>query len=696
MFHRTPRLVVLLVLSSVIAIPHPAWAGKTAFTYLDVARTKTVYSVAVAPNGKHIAYRLAVPRIPFKDKDGSAWTELHVVDTKGTSRPFVTGKVHIRNIVWTPDSRMIVYLSKRSGDEHASIYGIPIDGGESKTLHSHSTAISGFDLSPDGTKIAFLAKKKEASRQTRAKKKGFSQELYEENRPCTRVWIAALHDPDKGAKQVVLKGSASAIQWSPDSKRLAVMAAPSPGVDDQYMKSRAHIVRVDTRQVERVLETEGKLDRFRWSPDGRHLALIAGQDRHDPRAGRVVVANVRTGALHEILEDRQWHASQAVWTGRASLLIMAQEGVHSTVVRVNADGSNAKTLIPAKNTAFSQMSVSKDGRTLAFSGSRPTHASEVFVYQQRNKTLKRLTNHNVWLKDRQVGTQEVITWTARDGVELQGILIRPVNEQRGQRYPLILQVHGGPENHFRNGWVTGYSRAGQLAANRGFAVFYPNYRGSTGRGLAFSKLSQGDPAGKEFDDLVDAVDHLVANGLVDTKRVGITGGSYGGYATAWGSTYYSERFAAGVMFVGLSDLISKFGTTDIPEEMYLVHARFRLWDDWQKALERSPIYHVQKGKTPLLILHGKADTRVHPGQSMELYRHLKTLGKVPVRLVLYPGEGHGNRRAASRLDFNMRMIRWMERYLKRDLSKPTPGVPVEALDYQRALEPDSTPARKSR
>lgn len=686
MFHRTPRLVVLLLLGSVIAIPHQLQAKKTALTHRDVARTKTVYSVAVSPNGKHVAYRLAVPRIPFQGKDGAAWTELHVVDTHGTSRPFVTGNVHIRNIVWTPDSRMILYLSKRSGDDHAGIYGIPIDGGESKSLYSHSTAISGFDLSPDGKTLAFRARKKEASHQTRVKKKGFSQELYEENRQCTHVWIAALHTPDEAAKPVKLKGSASAIQWSPDGQRLAVMAAPSPGVDDQYMKSRAHIVAVNTRQVERVLETEGKLDRFRWSPDGRHLALIAGQDRHDPRAGRVVVANVGTGALHEILEDRKWHASQAVWTGQERLLVMAQEGVHSTVVRVNADGSKAKTLIPAKNTAFSQMSVSKDGRTLAFSGSRPAHPSEVFLYQQRNKTLKRLTHHNTWLDERQVGTQEVITWTARDGVKLQGILIRPVNEKKGQRYPLILQVHGGPESHFKNGWITGYSQAGQLAANEGFAVFYPNYRGSTGRGLAFSKLSQGDPAGKEFDDLVDAVDHLVTMGLVDTKRVGITGGSYGGYATAWGSTYYSERFAAGVMFVGLSDLISKFGTTDIPEEMYLVHARFRLWDDWQKALERSPIYHVQKGKTPLLILHGKADTRVHPGQSMELYRHLKTLGKVPVRLVLYPGEGHGNRRAASRLDFNMRMIRWMERYLKRDLSKPMPPVPTEVLDYQDAVK----------
>ena len=155
-----------------------------------------------------------------------------------------------------------------------------------------------------------------------------------------------------------------------------------------------------------------------------------------------------------------------------------------------------------------------------------------------NEGPKRLTTSNSWLEDMQLAPQEVVAYKARDGLELEGLLIRPLNEKKRTRYPLILIVHGGPEAHYRNGWLTSYSNLGQVAAARGFAVFYPNYRGSTGRGLEFSKLSQGDPAGKEFDDLVDAVDHFVDIGLVDPKRVGITGGSYGGYATAWCATFY--------------------------------------------------------------------------------------------------------------------------------------------------------------
>jgi dipeptidyl aminopeptidase/acylaminoacyl peptidase len=262
-------------------------------------------------------------------------------------------------------------------------------------------------------------------------------------------------------------------------------------------------------------------------------------------------------------------------------------------------------------------------------------------------------------------------------VSIEGLLVRPLDEVAGRRYPLVMYVHGGPEAHHSNGWLTNYGDPAQTAAARGFAVMHTNYRGSTGRGMAFAKSSQGDAGGKEFDDLIDAIDHLVAIGLVDKDKVAVTGGSYGGYATAWLSTRYSERIAAGVMFVGISDKLSKVGTTDIPDEEFYVHARKRVWDDWQHMLERSPIYHAGNCKTPLLILHGKDDPRVNPGQSYEMYRHLKVRNQAPVRLVLYPGEGHGNRKACSRLDYNLRMLQWMEHYLTGPKGEPPPM----ELDY---------------
>jgi len=299
---------------------------------------------------------------------------------------------------------------------------------------------------------------------------------------------------------------------------------------------------------------------------------------------------------------------------------------------------------------------------------------------------ERVTQHNEWLADRQFGEQEVVRYSARDGLfDVEGLLIYPVDYQEGQRVPLIVMVHGGPEAHYSNGWLTNYSMPGQVGAAEGYAVFYPNYRGSTGRGLEFIKSSQGDLAGKEFDDVVDGVDYLIAEGVADEDRVGVTGGSYGGYASAWMSTYYSPRFAAAVMNVGISNNISKWGTSDIPEELYLVHSRVRLWDSWVDKLKRSPIYWVEKAQTPILIAHGAEDTRVHPAQSLELYRHLKVRKpEVPVRLALYPDEGHGYIRASARLDYNLRMMRWFDTYLNGDIDTELPPGHIELPEREAA------------
>jgi dipeptidyl aminopeptidase/acylaminoacyl peptidase len=385
-----------------------------------------------------------------------------------------------------------------------------------------------------------------------------------------------------------------------------------------------------------------------------------------------MIGSLGDGSLIEALPDYEGEVRDLEWQDASTIMFLGDEGVWSTFGEVGLDSQNRKTHVPAGKAVLSGFSLSADGHSAAMLRESPTYPTEVFYMAHGDSGPRRLTDSNPWLKDFQLAKQEPISFTARDGLSLEGILIRPLEEKLEERHPLILAVHGGPEAHDRNGWLTGPGAPGQVAAARGFAVFHPNYRGSTGRGVEFSKLGQNDFAGKEFDDLVDAVDHLINMGLVDRNRVGITGGSYGGFAAAWCATYYSDRFAAAVMNVGVSNNLSMAGTTDIPEEMFHVHARARVWDDWEKFLERSPIFHVRKCRTPTLIMHGKDDPRVPRTQSLEFYRHLKTLGQAPVRLVMYPGEGHGNRRAASRLDYHLRMLQWFEHYLKGPSGEPPP------------------------
>lgn len=643
-----------------------------------VAEIKNVSAASISPDGAHVAYTLSVPRKTLEDDDGANWSELWIVARAGGEpRCYVSGKSDVANVQWLPDSSGVVFASKRGDDKFAALYSIALAGGEARRALTASAAISAYALHPDGKRIAFVSTDADSDARKKTQEKGFKQEIYEEDVKFARLFLATLFDTSTKPRALEIEGSLHQVEWNPRGETLLVTVSPTPLIDDEYMQQQVLVVSETDGAVKARFEHAGKQGAVHWSRDGQRVAMLAAADINDPSDGRLFVAAATGGKLTDLTAGKELDVDAFDWHPDGHLFALVSQGLASSLVKLAADGSDWKTLTPAGAQVFTAFSLSDDGENAAFVASTPAHPAELFTMSHGDTAPLRRTTSNPWLAEIALAPQEAITWKARDGLELQGVLVHPLNEVKGQRYPLILYVHGGPEAHEQNGWQTAYAKPGQVAAARGFAVFYPNYRGSTGRGLAFSKLSQGDPAGKEFDDLVDAVDHLVSLGLADKAKVGVTGGSYGGYATAWCATKLTDRFAAGVMFVGISDKISKVGTTDIPNEEFHVHALHRVWDDWNFFLDRSPIKYAGDAKTPLLILHGKDDPRVNPGQSRELYRHLKLRGKAPVRLVLYPGEGHGNKKCAGKLDYNLRMIQWFEHYL----TGAGGAAPAWELDY---------------
>ena len=689
--------VAMFVTVSLLGFGAPARAQDDLFTYEDAARMRVVTQVEISPDGERIAYVLSVPRIPFEDEDGPAWSQLHVVGPEpGSSRAYVGGEVNVSRIAWTPDGESISFLAKRDGDDHTSLYVIPLAGGESRKLVEHDPGISSYSWSPDGSQVAFLAREKPDEDLEALADKGIKAEVYEEGLRATQVWVATLENgEDTGEHRLIeLEGSASELHWSPAGGRISVALAPTSAIDDHYMLRDVYVVDTDSGEVLSTITNPGKLGAVRWSPDGETIAMLGGADPNDPGQNRLMVAPVTGGAPVEILPGYEGDFVAFEFESPDSILYAAHEGVQAKIgaIRIDAgdiegggDGQPAfDEIAPAGGPIFQALRLSADGSKAAYLADSPSHPLEVYGMSRGDAELVRMTDSNPWLAEKRLAEQEVVTFNARDGLEVEGVLIKPLDFEEGKRYPLILSVHGGPEAHHSNGWLTRYSSPGQFGAADGYAVFYTNYRGSTGRGVEYSKLHQADYAGGEFNDLVDAVKHLVEIGLVDEEKVGVTGGSYGGYASAWCATALTEHFAASVMFVGISDQISKFGTTDIPNEMYMVHSRRQPWDHWDWMRERSPIYHVEKARTPILIMHGKEDTRVHPSQSMELYRYLKVLGNVPVRLVWYPGEGHGNRKAGARYDYSKRLMRWMDHYLKGPGGDPPPY----KVEYEQMAEED--------
>lgn len=648
-------LMVLFIMPMVLQ----AQTDSEGLTPMQLAKMKEVNEIAIASSGDKAAYTISVQADPT-EKNKPASNYLYLADlTNDSTSVFVTA-MSVNNIAFRPNSNSITFLASRTSEEPTSLYEISLNGGEAQQIFSFKTSIASYSWAPDGSHLAFMA---EDTIEYERSSLPYHPEIYEENLKQRRGYVTNVDMEEHTPRQVQIEGSIYQMEWSPDGEKLAIAVAPTPLVDDFYMSQKVMVIEHEGKEVFGEVDHEGKLGDIHWSPNGKQLAMIAAADIHDPIAGRLLVASSEGGEPTQLQPQYEGMFEQIKWTGNDTLHYLTSEGVWSTYGSISADGTNMNTVIGRGSINLSEFARASDGTTI-FAGNSADQPHELFRLDDETEELTRITNSNPWLEDVQLGKQEAVHWTAEDGVELQGILVYPTDFEEGQEYPMITTVHGGPESHYNHGWVTSYSDPGQIAAAEGYFVFYPNYRGSTGRGEDFAKSSQGDLAGAEFDDIVAGVDELIDVGLVDSSEVGVTGGSYGGYATGWMATRYTDRFAAGVMFVGISNNISKWGTSDIPEELYLVHARERIWNDYQGFLERSPIYYAGQAKTPLLIMHGQEDTRVSPSQSYELYRHIKTRTDTPVRLVLYPGEGHGNVNATARLDYNLRMMRWFNKYLK--------------------------------
>jgi dipeptidyl aminopeptidase/acylaminoacyl peptidase len=413
---------------------------------------------------------------------------VHVVNSNGVSRPYVTGKVNVSAVAWHDDGKSISFLAKRDKNEHAALYVIPVDGGEAQNVLTHIADITGYSWSPDGKRLAFLATEPVAKEKKQLQDKGFSHQIYEEDWKPVRVWLATPHDKQSQAKPIELPGSASHVHWSPAGNRLAVTLAPTPLVDDALMNKKVHVVDVESSQVIARIDTPGKLGQVAWSPDGRHLAMISAADRNDPHEGRLMIAPAAGGPPLELYGELDGHVTSIAWRRAHDIAFTADEGVASSFRVVSRDHSERPQLhVPAIASAFTGLSLARDGKTGAWVEQSSRHPPKVFMVRLGDTTSRRLTDSNPWLADLRFAAQEVVAFKARDGLALEGILVRPLDVEPGRRVPLILAVHGGPEAHVPNGWVTSYSNPGQVAAARGFAVFYPNYRGSTGRGVAFKK-----------------------------------------------------------------------------------------------------------------------------------------------------------------------------------------------------------------
>jgi dipeptidyl aminopeptidase/acylaminoacyl peptidase len=620
--------------------------------------------VALSPDGREVLYRLEHPgglQEPRRADLGELW---RVPAAGGLPRQLAKTGFDARQPRWSAAGERIAWIARQSPSSPPQAWVATDTGANPTVLTSEAGGVQALEWSPDGTRIAYTAWDAATPDETRAANEGRDWIVVDAPPKQLRLYVL---DMRTRTARLATRAELTVhhFAWSPDGSRLVIGAAPRPGADDRALRVRPYIVDGAGGEPRAIAEIVGRVTDPCWSADGKWIAWLGSTSIADPWAGSVFVVSATGGAPRNLTHGFQGTAtSLQAQPGSADAFVFRAEERQATTLRsVSASSGELKLLSAPTQILWGAPSFSREGGTFAIAANARTHPNEVFVgHPVQPHELQRVTDSNPALARVRLGSQEVTRWRSRDGLEIEGVLIRPVDHVPGQRYPVILHVHGGSESVVLDGWHGSYNNWGQLLAARGYAVLYPNYRGSRGRGVEFVMGNRRDVMGREWEDIESGLDHLIGLGLADGARAGIYGFSWGGYAAGWGATYASRRFGAAVGGAGIYNWISEAGTNDTRMHEQLAHWDAPLYEHFLLYLERSPLYHVRRASTPMLLLHGERDESCPLGQAIELHTALKWQG-VPVELVIYPREGHGMDELPHRLDFAARGLDWFDRYL---------------------------------
>ncbi len=676
---------------------------KRPLTAEDLYAIQSVEDPQISPDGQQVAFVKVT-----MDKAQNRYTRNIWLATLGKGQPrvrqFTFGPKADTTPRWSPDGRTLAFVSARNGK--AQIYLIGLDGGEARPLTSHPNGASGPVWSPDGKRLAFHASVNaeeqrkenatpgesdappvtalEAKHRTEIKDEAEKQKSdpwvitrlpyrtgtqYLDDRFMHIYVVDAQADADEPKPFRLTEGEQDFgdISWAKDGASIFTVSSRTPEYDPWFNTA---IVRVAVgkkrRKAPRRVSQPGH-DYFgvQASPDGKWLAAQR-QVNTGSFGSRVQLVMMPSagGEARDLTATFDRNADSFCWSAD-SKTIYFQAGDHGNVgvYRVAVRGEEVTSMVGGRR-MVQGFSVSDAGR-VAFTATTPERPSD--VYLASGKTEQRLTDFNAKLLNEVIiQPTEDVRFTAPDGRELQGWLIKPAGFKRGQTYPLVVNMHGGPHVMWGPSMV-GMWIEWQFHAARGYAVFYCNPRGSEGYGEEFSTIIQNDWGDHVMHDILAGVDAVMALGWVDSKRLALTGGSYAGYMTAW-MVSHDHRFACAWAQRGLYSLLGFYGTSDVPQ---LIEREFEMrpFDDLEKAWRQSPLAYVQNIHTPLAIEHQDNDWRCPPSEAEQLYAALKRL-KREVVFVRYPREGHEMSRSGEpkhRVDRLNRMVGWFDKYcaLKR-------------------------------
>lgn len=668
---------------------------KRRITAEDLTKITTIEDPNLSPDGKWIAYVQVTPDPMEKTYKRNIW----LAATDGSRLMQFTRSNKDSSPRWSPDGTTLAFVSARAGKPQIFLISTQSPGGEPRQLTNSANGANHPTWSPDGQTIAYLSgmtpaeiekedsgeKDPKPTDSLEAKHRKERMEEDEKNRFDPRlVWRIPYRTGttflDERAQHVYLIPTADGLdgdaakprrltnlnvsyaspEWSTDGQFIYVVRARRLDTDTPWRENNIFKISVaDGTETQFVDENHYVFSALKISPDGKWLAYDRNVANKTDLNGRFSIQPTDGGDPITLNTEFDRNIIAFRWTGDNQLIVAVNQDGNVTVHRLD---TAAKTFTPIiTGTMMLQgMDITPDG-SVAYAASTPENPSELF-FKSADGEPKQLTQVNQkFLDEVIVQPTHEIRFTSPAGIEIHGWYNLPPDYEAGKRYPLIVDIHGGPHIMWGAAMQSMWHEW-QFQAARGYVVFSCNPRGSDGYGEAHTSALHAAWGTVAMDDIMAGVDWLIEKGIVDPERMAVTGGSYGGYMTAW-IVGHTNRFKAAVSQRGVYNLLSFYGTSDVP---LLIQNEYDVepWENPTLLWEQSPIAYAHNIKTPLLIIHAENDFRVPIEQGEQLFAYIRRSGGT-VKMLRYPREGHEMSRSGEpnhRVHHLEEMLKWFDTY----------------------------------
>jgi dipeptidyl aminopeptidase/acylaminoacyl peptidase len=632
----------------------------------DLPKIVRVSDPQIAPDGKTIAF--VVGRANLKDDRWDNEIDLVDVATKQV-RALTHGRLGVGQPRWSPTGDRLSFVAQ-DADKKGQIWVLPMTAGEALQVTKSKASVKSYAWRPDGVEFAFAAEDVAPEKKDEAKfedafevgNNGYVERV--ETLP-THLWTVAAAGGD--AKRLTsgtwslpdshgTLGVQIPLAYTPDGKSILFLKASS-GISGDYTTTRLTLVDVATGAVRGVTKSEIEEGNPRLSPDGTKVAYEFPRDGKPKNEAAVYIAGLATGSTENAVAgiDRAVDAAEWLPDGN-SLLVSGYDGT-KVGFWVQALGGEARKLSLGTLVPGAGLKVGADG-SVAFTATEPGHPAELYWMAKVGEKPVQLTHLQTVTEGVELGKQETVEWKS-DGFTVDGVLTYPPGYVAGKKLPLVLYLHGGPTATS----VETFTPPSQIFAAQGWLVFEPNYRGSDNEGNAFQVSIVKDASAGPGRDILAGVKALEARGIVDEKRIAVSGWSYGGQMTAWMIGNYPDMWRAAVAGAPVTDLVDQYTLSDNNINRAEGYGPSPFVGDALKSYAvQSPISYAWRAKTPTLIISDVGDWRVTTTQAYKLFHALKDNG-VTVKFVAYPVPGHSPADPIRARDVWRRWTAWLKEYL---------------------------------